>query len=360
VPQAGTSPKALVIGPLVPDFDMGYNLAVARALEGFGYLTETLGFYVTTPPGWRNRLTIDLPALAGVRHLYDAYVASFNRQVLASYAAFQPDLVLVIRGSKLTPETLHAMRASVRVVWFHDAVARSQIDAERLGCFDNVYVFEADDVDAVRSQFGMAAHFLPLAFDPQVYRPLPEVAQDLDLAFIGTYYPERRALFEWLAGRFPKLIMRFYGRHVRYREPATWRAWARYQWQGQGGTFVNSSLQPREINQTYARARLCLNAHHAQSRLGCNPRVFEILGAGATQLVDELPFVQSQVGEGVLSYRDRDQLAAVIASALGDPVARARVARRGRELVLDSHTFAHRVRHILDHHGLARQPVVLR
>lgn len=346
------TPTALVIGPLVPDFDMGYNRAATRALEQFGYRTETLGFYVTTPPGLRNRLLIDAPKLAGVDHFLRAHVAEFNRRVRETYARLRPDLVLVIRGSKLELETLEWMKDSVRVLWFHDALMRSEMDAERLRCFDRVFVFEKADVDVAREQFDLSAEFLPLAYDPEVYRPLPDVARDLDLVFVGTYYPARRALFEWLVERFPKLQMRFYGRHVRYREPATWKAWWRYQRAGQGGVFVNRSLDPVQINQAYARARLCLNLHHGQSRLGCNPRVFEIFGAGATQLVDELPYVQDQVGEGVLSYRNREELAERIMLALGDAKLRQDLAERGRALVGEAHTFAHRIGRILASTGL--------
>jgi hypothetical protein len=221
--------SALVIGPLVPDFDMGYNRALAHALQAAGFSTEVLGFYVTTPPGLRNRLLIDVAGLAGYDALYKAYVREFNSRVRAVYAAMRPALVVVIRGSKLGVETLDAMRASVRVSWFHDAVTRSDIDAEQIRCFDGIY---------------------------------------------------------------------------------------------------------------------------AQSRLGCNPRVFEILGAGGAQLVDRLPFVAEQVGQGVLSYSDRGELAQHIGEACRGDSLRQLIAKRGHELVMDAHTFGHRVQAILDRHGL--------
>lgn len=343
--------KALVIGPVVADYDIGYNGSIARALEHFGFETKTAEFYVTTPPGLMNRLRIDAAMLIGFRKYYEEYVSGFNRHVLALYESFHPDLVFVVRGSKLRAQTLDAMSSSVKVIWLHDSAKRSDITPEQMSCYDHIYVFEAGDVAWLEETHGLKARFLPMAFDPVVYHPLENVKKDIDLFFVGKYYPERREILERLANDFPDRRLCFHGRYVRYREPATWVQYAGYKLAGKGQTFINSSLNPAEINRMYARSKICLNMHHAQSSHGCNPRVYEIMGAGAFQLVDDLPYIRETLGNVLAGYASYEQLRNQIASFLDDDGAREAAAKSARDLAMAQHTFSHRVGEVLDDCG---------
>jgi spore maturation protein CgeB len=344
--------KALVIGPVVADYDIGYNQSVARALGSFGYKTRVAEFYVTTPPGLVNRIRIDAAMALGRDGNYQAYVADFNRKVLDLYDAFQPDLVFVIRGSKLASSSLQAMSAARRVIWFHDSAKRSDIRPEQLRQYDRIYVFEAEDVSWLAETHGLEAAFLPMAFDPAVYRPLPEEKKDIDLFFVGKYYPERRSTLERLAADFPDRRLCFYGRYVRYREPATWVQFLGYGVSGRGRTFINKSLNPTEINRMYARARICLNMHHAQSRHGCNPRVYEIMGAGGFQLVDELPFIRETLGDILVRYADYEELRDAITRYLDDDDLRQKIADDSRRLAISEHSFSSRVGVVLQDLGI--------
>ncbi|MEW5769567.1 MAG: glycosyltransferase [Pseudomonadota bacterium] len=348
--------KALVIGPIVADYDIGYNDSVARALNGHGFETRKVEFYVTTPPGLANRILIDAAMLVGHRRHYDAYVADFNRRVLDQYKAFRPDLVFVIRGSKLSAETLDAMGSARKVIWFHDSARRSDISPEQLRLYDRVYVFEAGDIPWLREQLGIESSFLPMGFDPDVYRPMPEVEKDIDVFFVGKYYPERRETLERLARDFADRKLRFYGRYVRYREPKTWGQHLRYKLSGQGGVFINRSLNPGEINRMYARAKICLNMHHAQSSHGCNPRVYEIMGAGAFQLVDDLPYLRDTLGDVLDRYADYGQLRDAIAHFLFDDAARERATDTSRRAALTDHSFARRLGVVLADLDMPRDP----
>jgi spore maturation protein CgeB len=340
--------KAIVVGPCLSDFDPGYNAAVGRALEGHGYQVRIEKFYVPTPPGLRNRIRIDAGLALGHRKYLDAYVSGFNAAVLEQFRNFRPDLVLVIRGTPLQAEILSEMHGAVRVLWVHDRISRCDLSPEQIRAYDHHFVFEGTDVQWLRDNMGLAAKFLPMGYDPFTYRPMANVPRDVDLSFIGAYYPKRRQTLERLARDFRGRKLRFYGRNVRYREPKTWLKAASYV-VSYGATFVNRSLDAPAINHLYARSKICLNMHHEQSQLGCNPRVFEIMGAGAFQLVDAIPFVREHLGGVVATYTDYESLGSAIEASLNDRSLREQRAEMGRDLALREHTFGHRVKQILQH-----------
>jgi spore maturation protein CgeB len=339
--------KALVVGPSLADFDPGYVTSIGDALRFAGFDVSTSTFYVPTPPGILNRLRIDGGLALGFRGAYEADVRYFNRLLVERYRSEKPDIVLVIRGTKVSPESLDAMKGALRVLWLHDRFGRSDLSEEQIRRYDFRFVFEAGDVAVLKERFNLAADFLPIGFDPDLYRPLNGIRKDVDLCFVGAYYPERRALLERLAQDFRSQTLRFYGRHLRYREPWTWLRAAAYA-SDYPGVFVNRSLDAPAVNRLYARTKICLNLHHEQSRDGCNPRVFEILGSGGFQIVDPNAYVVNNLKDGVVFYRSYEQLRETVKWYLDDDEHRERVAARGREMALSQHTFGHRIRRLLD------------
>jgi spore maturation protein CgeB len=87
--------------------------------------------------------------------------------------------------------------------------------------------------------------------------------------------------------------------------------------------------------------------HHAQSDLGCNPRVFEIMGAGAFQLVDAVPYVQENLGQILHTYDGYESLRQAIAACLPDERRRLQATQQARQIALAHHTFGHRIRQVL-------------
>ena len=336
--------RALLIGPTAPDFDPGYNEGIRRALEKLGCKTQVCEFFAATPAGVANRIFIDGGLTIGLPHFYKRYIEDFNQLVMAIYTKHRPDIVIVIRGSKVSATTLESMSA-IKVLWCHDVVRRCGIDEEQLKAYDRLYVFEPKDVDWLDHK-GLTSTFLPAGFDPQVYRPLT-VRKDIDVFFIGAYYPERRDTLEQIAECFKNNTLRFYGRHLRYREPATWLRYLYYISSGKREIFLNHYLSAPQINEMYSRSKVCINMHHAQNEYGCNPRVFEIAGSGQYQVVDDLPFIKKEFGDLLTTYADITSLKDAIHAGLQDDKIRTSNVEAARELALDAHTFSHRMRVIL-------------
>jgi len=81
-----------------------------------------------------------------------------------------------------------------------------------------------------------------------------------------------------------------------------------------------------------------LNIHHEQSQLGCNPRVFEIMGAGAFQICDQNDYVREHVSSNIVMYSDVDNLIDLLDQYLHDDEARERIASL---TAAEAHQFTH-------------------
>jgi len=104
-----------------------------------------------------------------------------------------------------------------------------------------------------------------------------------------------------------------------------------------------------ELHRWYASAAIVLNDHWEDMRAAgyLSNRLYDALAAGAFVISDHVEGIEEAFDGGVVTYRDRVELAALVDRYLADPRARREVAARGRAAVLARHTFAHRAAELL-------------
>lgn len=166
---------------------------------------------------------------------------------------------------------------------------------------------------------GSRASWLPLACSPAHHHPV-DVTKDYDITFGGALHwkvsRERRARLERLQEHF--LV---------------------YAAGGVGG---------EELCRHCCRGRVAFNSSIHQD---VNMRVFETLAMGMPLLTNRSAVTNGLLdlfdeGEHFVSYDD-DDLVEKAQALLGDGALRARIARAGRDRVLEAHTYRHRVDTIL-------------
>ena len=129
------------------------------------------------------------------------------------------------------------------------------------------------------------------------------------------------------------------------------------------GGFVDPELivadyVPNEqLPVVYSSAGVLLNDHWGtmRSRGFVSNRLFDALACGTPVISDHLPEVHDLFGDAVPTYRDPEQLRALVDADLKDPIAAQGRAAAGRQDVLAAHTFDQRARQLLD--ALARSGV---
>jgi O-antigen biosynthesis protein len=105
-----------------------------------------------------------------------------------------------------------------------------------------------------------------------------------------------------------------------------------------------------ELPVLYSSVGVLLNDHWDTMRAWgfVSNRLFDALACATPVVSDPMPEIATMFGGAVPTYRDPDELHALVTAALDDAGAARRRADRGRAQVLARHTFDHRARHLVD------------
>ncbi|WP_324759598.1 CgeB family protein [Haloarcula sp. GH36] len=280
-------------------------------------------------------------------------IHEYNRELLKRVRSQRPEVVLVVKGHLVHPETVKAMSeaGAAVVMWCYDSAVRFRKVLAAGEHYDQFYTFEPSDIEPLRER-GIDAKFLPDAYDEQTYQPLDESETKRDMCFVGRLWPKRKRVFNDVLERHPEKSFTIWGRQWNSYNP-----FLLYEYKIQNrtlqSTVVNRDIPPQRVNEIYNESRICLNVHQQQSRKGFNNRTLEILGASGFQLVERKPAIEREfeVGEEIACYTDTDDLAEKIDYYLEHDEERRRFAERGRAAVLERHTFEDRMQTILDDLG---------
>jgi Glycosyl transferases group 1 len=356
--SVGAALNLMIVGP---DFH-GYNDAIGRSFEKHDFRVTVVDTPMHNPTGLVNRLRIDLPEKAGLAGYRQRWRQKFNARVLRTSRGCAADMLLVIKGDWIDPQTFLDIPARLKVIWFQDIAMRCGPDHIRLAQLaDAVFVFEATDIDYLAAsgvERGKIS-FLPMGFDPQVYFP-QDRTKDVDVSFVGKMHSHREEIIARLVRDLPDASFEIWGRYIRYQVPGSWLLWLRRNLDGRlRRTYLNADIPPAVVNTVYNRSRIVLNIHHGQSKLGCNPRVFEIAGSGAFQICDDNSFVRDHVSDRLVQFENYDELLEKIRVYLADDAGREAIAKL-THAASHLHSFDERIKQLLGHPVVASSGVALR
>lgn len=252
-----------------------------------------------------------------------------------------PDVVLVIRGEALSAQGIAGLRKShpgTWANWIPDDVHGLAIVQHALPAYDLVFAAGTDVAELLTAQLGREVHYLPLAADPSVYKPMRSRDQyRANVVFAGTATPRR----ERLLGELVEFGLAVWG-------PGWRRTALRDYCRGE-------QLDTENFVRAYAGASVAVNIHRAAdaepavAECGVNQRLFEIAAIGVPQVVDfrgdlDRHFADRQE---VLVYRSVEEMRSMVEAALHDPAAAGAMAQSARDRVLREHTYMHRLRDLL-------------
>ncbi|MEW6325005.1 MAG: glycosyltransferase [Nitrospirota bacterium] len=319
------------------------NEHVEATLRRMGHDVAVFEHYAYAAPG---RLRDRLPRL----QRWD--VGRLNRLLLRRSDEIRPDLLLVLGGVTIQPETLGALRRrSVTVTnWFGDYPAHFDYTMAVAPHYDYFFVSDSLSRDRHQAAGHRHVHWLPFGCLPEWANGTEEkrdavasdfIAGDSDVIFVGSWYPEREAFLEQLA-RDCRLAIWGPGWERAARGPLRERI--------RGG-----ALRAEQWRRLYQRTPITLNLHYgfggpAESYGAmANTRVFEALAAGGFLVSDEKKDLAALLSAGreFIGFHDLRECSEKIRYYADHPAERRAIAGHGQRAVLAGHTYEHRLRHLL-------------
>ena len=257
--------------------------------------------------------------------------------VLAQAVDFRPDVVYVQNLSVLSDRTLAALRRRYAVV---GQIAAEPPPDERLRRFDLLLTSMPHFVERFRA-LGVRSEYLRIGFDPRVLDRLDAGGEREDAVFVGSLHRRQHsrgnALLEEAARRVP---IAFWGRGAdEWSDDSPVR------------TAYRGEAWGLDMLRVLARARIALNRHiDVAEGYANNMRLYEATGVGTLLLTDEGKNLAElfEPGREVVTYADAADLADKIRHYLEHDEERAAIARAGRERTLREHTYADRMRELVE------------
>jgi spore maturation protein CgeB len=334
--------------------------ACVRALRALGHRVRELDL----EPFWPayqalETATSDLRLRPAGDVLRANLVRLIGEMLLASFSANPPDLVFALAQAPLDADTLTRIgrQGIPRALWFCEDFRVMRYWPGLARAYDVIFHLQPGEFEGQLRQAGGFGHPLPMAFDPELHRPLELGAEErarysADVSFVGAAYHNR---VQFLPALVP-LGLRVWG--------TGWPALP-----GLAGCMPepNRHQSSEDSNKIFNASKINLNLHSSPWTDGVNPvgdylnpRTFELAGAGGFQLVDERSALRASFEPGceLETFRDLDECRRKIRHFLAHPDERLAMARAARTRALAEHTYAHRMQEAL--RVLSAGPVALR
>ena len=296
-----------------------------------------------------------LPALRGrlLRRIAEPILLNaFNDAIVRELKGHDADLVLVLKGHRLSAGTVDRIResAGAPVVNFYPDDPFSDTRSNRLAygpnvlaAYDACFTFARHLIPDYERAAAQTVHDLPFARDPGLHAPPSEPAPPaFDVVFVGNLDDERVAHLDALANDYRVAV---FGERTAVTVP-------------RGSALARATFGPAAYGNDLARALACgaisLNVMRPQNARSHNMRSYESPACGAFTLSQRTPELNELFAEGeeIACFGDVDELRAAVAQWLADPRGRASVAAAGFARVRDD-TYARRAGTMLEAIGLA-------
>lgn len=282
-----------------------------------------------------------------------------NAQFVQEAVELQPDLVLLINGAFIMPETVAELRnEGISVAVFHpDAPVRGNINhrPEHVPVVRRAtaaFLWSRDLVASWNDSEGVRAIYFPFAWDPEVFPYVAKVpgsesnARDgPEVVFVGGWDRRRERWLEPVAEHFELEIWGpdYWGTRTRRGSPL------RECWRGR-------ALRGREAAEAVVEADIALNVLREQNLPdGTNMRTFEVPGAGGFLLSTRTSGATGIYAEGAAGayFGSVKEMLEKIDHYLAHRDDRRAIARRAHKITASEHRYVHRARRILQELALS-------
>jgi len=289
-----------------------------------------------------NKLAHNFRLIPKSRNLFEDHPATHlnhrSERLRSAIAAWDPDLVLLIRGLVYRPWAAAAARR--KFAWWVEADERVDEALREAAQFDHFFFINSASAEAAR-RAGYPAGYLPHAADPSVFRPLPGAHKRFDFSFVGLWSTKREQYLR--AALDVSENGAIYGpkwRRKTFRDPRLRRAVK--------GRYIGGEALVRLYNES----KVVINVTEwgaGAARSGMTMRLFEVPATGTLLLTDRSLEIEREMtpGQHIATFADAAQFAEKLAYYLKHDPEREALAVHGMAHVRSHHTYDQRVETII-------------
>ena len=258
------------------------------------------------------------------------------RALAAQIRRFRPDVLMVTR-LELSGRFFQEIKPLVRMIVGQHA---SPMPAESdFSAYDLMLSSLPNLVTRFRS-LGLRSELLRLGFEPRVLESLRPIERDVPVSFVGSLTPHHVARVEWLT-------------RLRARAPlALWGDADQDILDASGLAEIHRGpLWGPEMFAVLGRSRITLNNHiDVAGDYANNMRLYEATGMGALLVTDSKRNLGEmfEPGREAVAYHSAEECAEQVRFYLDHSDEREAIARAGQARTLREHTYACRMRELLD------------
>lgn len=275
----------------------------------------------------------------------DAWLRKANKEFAEYVRAFKPDTIILFTGAETLPGTIAYIKSILptRIVWYWaDPLPNlSRYIHQSLPLVDLVASYSRSSLKVFEQMGAARTLWLPFAGDKDAhYMPAdPKKNYLYDVAFVGSWRPEREAALQTIHENFPQLKIKVSGPY-----------WNRCQYAPLKKMADTSPLYGKAFTEAMQSAKLNLNVMDTTNYPSVNMRFFEILTAGGTELCSVGPEMEDvfRPQQHLLYFSDAASLVSQVNFALNNPQEIEKIKCNGQQLLLSEHLYEHRVQSLMN------------
>jgi spore maturation protein CgeB len=270
--------------------------------------------------------------------------------------SLQPDLILTMAGLKMSKPILEFLKQTnvKSAIWMTEDPYYMDWTLPLSTYFDYIFTIDQAALEQYKNLGHPHVYHLPLGTDTRVFHSKP-VSEEFtsDICLVGVPYSNRIELIEILLKR------------TDYRIQIVGRGWGKHNhgWitnSERDLDLVNAWVKPETVVNYYNGSKIVLNIHrpfdekYNKNRMGImaksiNNRTFDAASCEAFQLIDskEDLFNHFEEGKEIVSFQDKNDLLEKVHYYIAHDEERKQIAQQAKKRVLASHTFQHRIDHLL-------------
>ncbi len=268
-----------------------------------------------------------------------------NRNFIKIAEYEKPDLWIVVGGFTTLPSTVQEIKSlGIPVIlWTTDVPKNFQNVIDAAPFYNRIFCAGSEAIDVLKKYNITDLRLIPFGCDPQYHKSVKLTQKDReqyekDIVFVGSYYPNREKILEVLA-EFNIGIWGPYWNNLRKDSPLK-------------GKVISRKINYDEWVKIYSAAKIVIVVHYQDDDIPCHqvsPKLFEAMACGSFVLVDRQKDVELLFDhKSCLDFfGDTKELKQKVRYYLNHMQERKKMADEGRQVVIEQHTFKHRMAQII-------------